>query len=417
MSQRDDDARVERIRRSFPALSQCVHGKPLVYLDNAATTQVPTSVMDAMTAHLETSNANVHRSGHLLGSRATEAVESTRAATARFIGAALADEVVFTSGATASLNMLARSLEPGVGPGDAVLVTMLEHHSNFVPWQMLCKRTGATFRVVPLDEHGDVDLEEFESLLARGDVRLVCLAHTSNVTGCVLPAAQMVRMAHAYGALAVVDAAQGMRHGCIDVQAMDCDFLAFSAHKMMGPTGVGVLYGRHDAWKSLEPCVYGGGMVDEVASAASTFSPVPHGFEAGTPNIVGIVGLGAAIVTLEDVGMQWIAAREKDMTDALLAALETIPGVNVMGRPAKRIGAVSFGVENCHPYDLASILDKEGVAVRAGNHCAQPQLEALGQRSVLRASPAFYNTNDEVERLVGALERAIAFLARYGEMG
>lgn len=407
------DDRVLQVRNEFPGLDQMVYGHKLIYLDNAATNQVGKSVIDAMTNHMLSENANTHRGIHYLGEQATTHLEQARCDAAAFIGARDSDCVVFNSGTTAGINTIALGLEPKLKSGDAVLVTQLEHHSNFLPWQQLCRRTGAEFRVVPLTQQGDIDQEAYSRLLADGRVKAVAIAHTSNVTGAVNPIKQMTAHAHGHDAICVIDGAQGVRNGLVDVTDIDCDFFCFSAHKMIGPTGVGVMYGKMEALRSLGVNAFGGGMADSVGRASSEFSDLPFRFEAGTPNIVGIAGLRAAIAALNKVGKEWISERERKLTKYLEDGLRRIKEVTVLGGPRERCGAVSFVVKGRHPYDLASVMDKQGVAVRAGHHCAIPCLRHFGEETALRMSPAFYNLYEEIDEALLALQKSIEFFSRW----
>lgn len=404
---------IERVRADFPILSQELNGRPLVYLDNGATTQVPSSVLEAIVAHYRTDNANVHRGIHTLSERSTAKLEAAREAARAFLNATSADEVVFTSGTTASVNMVARAWEARLAPGSCVIVTALEHHANFVPWQQACARSGAEFFVCPLTEAGDVDLAALEARLVAGGVSLVATAHVSNVLGCVVPVDEVARLAHAHGAAMLVDAAQSVRHEPLDVAAIDCDFLCFSGHKVLGPTGIGVLYGKSTLLEELEPSWYGGEMVAQVTAALTTFEPPPLRFEPGTPNYVGAIGLAAALTYLESLGRETVAAREATLTAYAEERLRAVDGVQVVGTPARRAGCVSFTVKGAQPFDVATLMDKLGVAVRSGTQCAQPLLdETLGISKVVRVSPAFYNTHAEIDAFIAALERVVPLVSQ-----
>lgn len=406
-----DDAEVMSLRRDFPILSQSVRGHDLVYLDNAATTQVPSAVLERISKHYLTDNANVHRGVHALARRSTEAFEQARVSVASFINAESEAEIVFTRGTTDSVNMVASSFLPELSSRDAVVVTELEHHSNFVPWQQLCKRTGARFLVAPIDQEGDVDLDAFEQLMVRNEVSLVAVAYVSNVLGTVAPVAQMAEIAHGHGALMLCDAAQAMRHGRIDVQEIDCDFLCFSGHKLLAPAGIGVLYGKQAILDALHPVSFGGEMVDIVSSGGSTFAPAPLRFESGTPNYVGAIALEAALRFIEAVGRERIALYEKELIERTVCKLRRLERVEVLGDPSRREGCVSFIVEGLHPFDVAMFLDLKGFAVRSGSMCAQPLLrERFGYESVLRVSPAFYNTRGEIDAFAQALSEVIELL-------
>lgn len=394
-------------RRDFPALGEKIHSHPLVYFDNAATTQMPIQVMDAMRNHLLTSNGNVHRGMHTLSLRSTSAFEQARENVRAFISAADVDEIIFTSGTTASVNLLASSFGGEMlKEGGIILVSEMEHHSNFVPWQQICHRSGAELRIVPVNGNGDIDLETLNSLLTQ-NVRLLSITWVSNVTGCVNPVRDIIRLAHEKGIPVFVDAAQAVRHFPINVIELDCDFLAFSAHKMMGPTGIGALYAKHDWLQRLQPVSFGGGMVKDVGALASTFEKPPFKFEAGTPNYVGAVGLSAAIDYLTEIGISNISAWEHELTEKCLSVLQSFPEIKIIGRPAKREGVISFVINGMHPTDTALLLDSLGIAVRSGHHCALPLLKHFGVESTVRISPAFYNTEEELEALNLALGRIL----------
>ena len=399
---------VQQVRKDFPILSQEVFGHPLVYLDNAATMQMPETVLRAIVAHYHADNANVHRGIHVLSERSTRALEAARKRVRAFINAESADEIVFTSGTTGSLNMLADMWFGSGRAGSAVITTMMEHHANFVPWQQACARHGCEFLVAPLDGRGDLDLVELEKLLARPGVSLLAVAHVSNVLGTVNPVRQIIDMAHAHNVAVVVDAAQSMRHEAVDVQELDCDFLAFSGHKMGGPTGIGVLYGKMIEFMQLRPARFGGEMVDDVRVKATTFAIPPLCFEAGTPNYVGAIGLASAMDYLEALGREDVMAYEHALLTYAEGRLAGIEGLAFLGNSARRAGCLSFTVEGAHPFDIATLADKLGVALRSGNQCAQPLLyEAYGVGNVTRLSPAFYNTYDEIDMAANVLERVL----------
>lgn len=406
---------LERVRTDFPILAEQVNGRALVYLDNAATTQVPNPVLDAVVTHYRTDNANVHRGIHTLSERSTAKLEAARETVRAFLNAESADEIVFTSGTTASVNLVARAWEARLAPGQCVVVTALEHHANFVPWQQACVRSGAEFFVCPLTAEGEVELGVLEARLAAGGVSLVAVAHVSNVLGTVVPVGEVVRLAHAHGAAVLVDAAQSVRHEPLNVRELGCDFLCFSGHKVLGPTGIGVLYGRRELQESLEPSWYGGGMVAQVSAARTTFEAPPLRFEAGTPNYVGAWGLAKALEYLEEVGREAVAAWEGELVAQAEERLRVLPAVQVLGSPARRAGCVSFCVEGAHPFDIATLLDKLGVAVRSGSQCAQPLLhEALDVGKVVRISPALYNTREEIDAFGDALERVVRLVTPRG---
>jgi cysteine desulfurase / selenocysteine lyase len=392
-----------RARVDFPLLHQRVHGRPLVYLDNAATTQKPRAVLDAMTRYYQEQNANVHRGVHLLSERATKAFEDARLAVARFIGAEDPREVIFVRGTTEAVNLVAQTFgRRRVGPGDEVLVTGMEHHSNIVPWQMLCTERGAALRVVPVTEAGDLDLDALDGLLGPR-TRLLAVAQVSNALGTVNPLDEIVRRAHARGVPVLVDGAQGVAHLGFDVAASGADFYAFSAHKMYGPTGIGVLWGRRELLEEMPPWQGGGDMILSVSFERTVYNALPYKFEAGTPAIAEAVGLAAAIEYLETAGGTAIAAHETQLLAYAVEQLRAIPGLRIVGEPAVRAGVVSFLVGDVHPHDVATILDRHGVAIRAGHHCAQPLMHRYGVAATARASIALYNTRDDVDALVRAV--------------
>lgn len=395
------------VREDFPILKEKVRGKPLVYLDSAATMQMPRQVMEAMYEQQFSRHANVHRGIHYLSESSTKAMEDARETLRGFINAKSASEIIFTSGTSQSLNMLAQSIgRLGLEPGGEILVTQMEHHSNFVPWQQLCLSTGAVFRVAPLDENGELDMEAFKRLLTPR-TRLVSAAWVSNLLGTVNPVEEIVRLSHENGSLVCIDCAQAMRHARLDVQALDCDFAAFSGHKIGGPTGTGVLYGRKELLEKLPPASFGGGMVDRVSADAASFAAPPLKFETGTPNITGNIGLAAAVRYIDALGVDAIAKYEKSLLERAERRLGALPEVEIAGRPRRRSGVLSFNVAGLHCFDVASMLDKLGIAVRSGHHCAQPLLSSLGLDGTVRVSPAFYNTMEEIDRLAGGLERII----------
>jgi cysteine desulfurase / selenocysteine lyase len=395
-----------RLRREFPILAEHVHGRPLVYLDNAATTQKPAAVLRALRDFYEHDNANVHRGVHALAVRATDAFEEARARVRAFLGAADDREIVFTRGTTEAINLVAASWgRTQLRAGDQVLITEMEHHANLVPWQRVCAETGAALRVAPVDDRGALDLDAFAGLLdAR--TRLVAAAHVSNALGTVNPVAELTRLAHARGALVLVDGALAAGHLPLDVGAIGCDFYALSGHKLYGPTGIGVLYGRGEILAGMPPWQTGGEMIRTVTFDRTTFNDVPHRFEAGTPHVAGAVGLAAAIAWIERVGPQVLAAHEQTLLAYAAAALGAIPGLRLVGTAAAKTALHSFVLDGLHPHDVATVLDDEGVAVRAGDQCAQPLMRRLGLTGTVRASFAAYNGRDDVDRLVAALGRA-----------
>jgi len=408
-----DEARVARLRQDFPILARQVSGKPLAYLDNAASTQRPRAVIEAMTAAYEQHYANVHRGIHTLAQEADELYEGAREKVRAFINAPSVEQIIFTSGATAAINLAARSFcDRFLSPGDEILLTEMEHHANLVPWQQAAERTGAVIRYTPLTEDGRLDLDAFQRLLGPR-TKLVAVTAVSNVLGTINPLPEIIALAHAAGAEVLVDGAQSVPHARTDVQSLDCDLLVFSGHKMLGPTGVGVLYGRRDLLERMPPFLGGGSMIREVRFDGFRPADLPYKFEAGTPPIVEVIGLAAAIDYLEQVGRDWIAQRERQLTEAAHRALEQIDGLRIIGpEPKYKGGIVSFVVERLHPHDAAELLDREGVAVRAGHHCAMPLHERLGLSASTRASFYFYNTFDEIDRLAAAIEKAKAVLRR-----
>lgn len=398
---------IEAVRRDFPILARQVHGKRLVYLDNAATTQKPAAVIEALDRYYRNYNANVHRSVHKLAEEATLAYESARQEVARFLNAARPEEVVFTSGTTEALNLVAYAWgRANVRAGDAIVYTDIEHHSNLVPWQLLAEAVGAEIRVVEVDLEAGLDLDRLEAVLDER-VRLVTLPHISNVLGLELPVAEVARRAHQVGAVVVVDAAQSAPQQPIDVQALGCDFLALSGHKLYGPTGIGVLWGRYELLAAMPPFMGGGEMIRRVGLTRSTFADPPARFEAGTPKIAGAIGLGAAVEYLEGLGMDRVAAHDRALAAQAHEALLEVPGVTVYGPPPdRRAGLVAFSLDDIHAHDLASLVDTEGVAIRAGHHCCMPLHDRLGVPATARASFAVYNGPDDIEALVRAVHAA-----------
>ena len=405
---------VKERRADFPILDQRLFGNPLVYLDNAATTQLPRCVTESIVHHYENNNANVHRGIHSLSVQSTKALERARKITQKYIEADSEREIVFTSGTTASINMLALMWETQLHSGDSIVVSSLEHHSNFVPWQQLCKRTGADFKVVGLTESGDIDLTQLEEILKSGKVSLVSIAHVSNVLGMVSPIAEICNLCHSYGAVVSIDAAQSARHETINVKELGCDFLSFSGHKILAPTGIGVLYGKIGLLESLSPVLFGGEMVNTVRFEATSFEGAPIRFEPGTPNYVGAIALGRALEYLEQIGRDSISTYEGELVARIESRLNDVDKVHILGSPKKRAGCVSFYVDGIHPFDLAEFMDKKGIAIRSGNQCAQPLLnQEYEVGSICRISPAFYNTCEEIDQCIERLKEVIAFLSRF----
>lgn len=395
----------ENIRQDFLVLSQKVHGYPLIYLDNGATTQLPLPVLNAVEEQYCTYQANIHRGIHYLSEQSTARVEAVRKAVAAFIGAAEPEEIIFTGGTTASINMLARSFSDGIlKEGDIVVTTQMEHHSDLIPWQEVCHKSGARLKIVHLTEKGELDMNEYASHLEKHP-KLVAVTYVSNVLGTVNPVEELIAMAHSAGAAVCLDAAQAMRHMSIDVQKLDCEFLCFSGHKMMAPTGVGVLYGKREWLEKLPPVFFGGGMVDNVYCESATYGELPFKFEAGTQNIGGIIGLGAAIDYLRNAGLSDIYAYEDKLLTYAEVRLQERDYLNILGTPERRAGAISFNLRGLHYYDTAKLLDQLGIAVRSGNLCAQPLLSRYELTGVVRVSPAFYNTKEEIDALCAALDR------------
>ncbi len=400
---------VEKIRNDFPILRQEVNGMPLIYLDNAATTQKPVQVIERITRYYETENSNVHRGVHALSQAATEAYEQARGYTARFINAESEKEVIFTRGTTESLNFIAAVLEKVVMEGDDILVSAMEHHSNLVPWQQLCKRKGAVLKIIPMNKAGELNLEALGNMLTPR-TKVLAVAHISNVLGTINPVREIADMAHELGTFVVVDGAQATAHTQIDVRELDCDFYALSAHKAYGPTGIGVLYAKSNWLQLLEPYQYGGEMVDQVTYERATFNELPFRFEAGTPNVEGAVAMETALRYIDSAGIGEIKKYEDQLLEHATRKVENIEGVRIIGRARNKTAVLSFGVEDLHPYDLGTLLDQMGIAVRTGYHCAQPLIESFGMTGTLRASFAMYNTFEEVDIFVSSLQKAIQML-------
>ena len=403
---------VEKIRQEFPELGEQVYGKPLVYLDNAATSQRPRSVIRKWTEMSERRNANLHRAVHRIADLATTEYEATRDAVREYLNAAHREEIIFTSGATAAINLVARSMSFGLlEAGDEIITTEMEHHANLIPWQEACRRTGAVLHVVPVTKEGELDYGKLEALISRR-TKLVAVTAVSNVTGTVNELDRIIRLAHDAGAWVLVDGSQAVRHGMLDMSAMDCDFFCFSGHKMMGPTGTGVLYGKREVLEQLPPETFGGGMVDQVFTDHATYGDLPFRLEAGTPNIMGIIGLGAAVKYLTDLGRDEIVNTEDRLLSLAEKELRARPQIDILGSPVKRAGCISFNIKGCHCYDTAKLLDQLGVAMRSGHHCAEPLLTAFGETGAVRLSPAFYNTEDEILEAMKALDRVIRLIER-----
>jgi len=396
------------IRRDFPILHHPVRGgRTLVYLDNAATTQKPQQVIDRIVRYYSEENSNVHRGVHYLSEVATEAYESARTTVKRFIGARDEKEIVFTRGTTEGINLVAQSWgRENVGPGDEVLITAIEHHSNIVPWQMLCDEKRARLRVAPVNDAGEIVLDEFEKLLTSC-TKLVAFGHASNALGTINPVRRMIDMAHAAGAVVLIDGAQGVPHLHVDVRALDCDFYAFSGHKVYGPTGTGVLYGKEAILEAMPPWQGGGDMILSVSFEKTTYNALPYKFEAGTPNIAGVIALAAALDYVTSIGIEQIAAHEQDLLHYATKRLLAIDGLRIIGTAAEKASVISFVLEGIHPHDIGTILDQEGIAIRTGHHCAQPLMMRFNVPATGRASFAMYNTRNEADALIAGLEKVI----------
>jgi len=400
---------IQQIREDFPILSREVNGKPLVYLDNGATTQKPKIVIDAISKYYELENSNIHRGVHTLSQEATDAYEQARVKTQEFLNAKHSHEIIFTSGTTGSINLIASSLSKSLNPGDEIIITAMEHHSNIVPWQMICEEKKAILKVIPINRKGEILMEEYEKLITD-KTRLVSFTHTSNTLGTINPTLELINIAKKYGALTLVDGAQAVTHGKLDVQEMNADFFVFSGHKLFGPTGTGVLYGKESVLNSLPPYQGGGDMIKTVTFEKTTYNELPHKFEAGTPNIAGGIGLGAAIDYIHSVGFNFIKKQEKALLEYGTQELSKIEGLQIIGEATNKTCVISFVVEGVHPFDLGTIVDKMGVAVRTGHHCTQPLMDFFGIPGTTRASFSFYNTIEEIDILVQSLNRALRML-------
>lgn len=395
---------VNQVRKDFPILSTCVRGKPLVYLDNAATTQKPHCVIDAISDYYSTSNANIHRGVHYLSQQATERYEQARHQINAFLGARVSCETIFTRGATEAINLVAHSFgRSWLQPGDEVLISYMEHHSNIVPWQLLCEERGAILRVIPINDAGELRMDEFDRLL-NGRTKIVAVTQVSNALGTIVPVREICRKARAQGAVSLVDGAQSTPHLPVNVQVMGADFYACSGHKMYGPTGIGVLYGRAELLERMQPYQSGGDMILSVTFDHTTFAELPHKFEAGTPNIEGVIGLGAAVSYLEHIGMDAITAYEHDLLEYGTRVLEQVDGLTLIGTAADKAGVLSFTLDGVHPHDIGQLLDNDGIAVRAGHHCAQPVMKRFGIPATVRASLGMYNTREELDALGQSLQ-------------
>ncbi|HEY6095685.1 MAG TPA: cysteine desulfurase [Gallionellaceae bacterium] len=400
------DLQAQFWRTDFPILKTRVHGKPLVYLDNAATTQKPQAVIEAESRYYGNYNANVHRGIHRLSQLATDAYEMTRVKVQQLINADSPNEIIFVRGTTEAINLVAQSYGRGrLRPDDEIILSQMEHHSNIVPWQMVCQQTGARLRIIPVDDNGELQMDAFAQLL-NARTRLVAVTHVSNALGTVNPVKAIIVLAHAHRVPVLLDGAQAIAHLAVDVEQLDCEFYAFSAHKLYGPTGVGVLYGKAELLDAMPPYQGGGDMISSVSFDKTTYNTLPYKFEAGTPNIAGVIGLGAAIDYVSAIGLDVLAEHEQGLLAHATAELAAVPGLRIIGRAREKIGVISFVLEGMHPHDIGTILDREGVAIRTGHHCAMPLMERFGVPATARASFALYNTRQEVRALVEAVRKA-----------
>lgn len=401
---------VEQIRKDFPILEQKINGKPLIYFDNAATTQKPKQVIDALTDYYSGYNANIHRGIHHLAEKATSAFEETRKAIARFLNAESSDEIVFTYGTTDGINLVANTYgEAFLSEGDEIIISTMEHHSNIVPWQMLCEKKGCVLKVIPMSDAGELLMDEYDKLLSER-TKIVSVVYASNALGTVNPIREIIEKAHAYGAVTLVDAAQATSHIRIDVQDLDVDFLCMSAHKLYGPTGMGALYGKRALLDKMPPWRGGGEMIKEVTFAKTTYNELPYKFEAGTPNIADVIALKTALDYVENIGLEKIAAHEQELLDYATESLKGISGLKIVGEAADKVSVISFVMDGIHPQDIGVILDQQGIAIRTGHHCTQPLMQRLGIVGTSRASFAVYNTKAEIDGLVAGLHKAKKFL-------
>lgn len=400
-----DSFDLRKIRADFPILSRKVHGQPLVYLDNAATAQKPQVVIDAVDRHYSFNNANIHRGVHLLSESATEGYEAARRTVQHFLNAADPSEIVFVRGATEAINLVAQTYgRKHIGAGDEIILSEMEHHSNIVPWQMLCEEKGAHLRIAPINDDGELMLDEFEKLL-NSRTKFVSIVHISNVLGTVNPIGKLVEMAHGWNVPVLVDGAQAVLHGKVDVRALDCDFYVFSGHKLYGPTGIGILYGKHQLLDAMPPYQGGGDMIRSVTFAKTTYNELPYKFEAGTPHVAGAVGLGSAIDYVSGIGLDDIAAHEHELLVYGTEALQSVPGLRLIGIAKEKASVLSFVLEGVHPHDIGTILDRQGIAIRTGHHCAQPLMQRFGIPATARASFAVYNTQEEIDALVAGIHK------------
>ena len=398
---------VNSVRDDFPILKQQVNGNRLVYLDNGATSQKPQSVIDAIVEYYETTNSNVHRGVHTMSQQATDGYEGARSKVRKFLNASIDKEILFTRNTTEGVNLVANSNgRKNIGPGEDIIVSNMEHHSNIVPWQMLCEENGANLKVVPIDDSGELVMDEYQKLLSPR-TKLVSITHVSNALGTILPAKQIVQMAHSYGAPVLRDGAQAVPHMPVDVQDLDCDFYVFSGHKLFGPTGIGILYGKENYLESMPPFLGGGDMIKSVTFEKTLYNDLPYKFEGGTPDISGAIGLGAAIDYVNSLGFDQITAHEDALLQYGTEALESIAGVHIGGTAARKAGILAFVMDMAHPHDIGTILDEQGIAIRTGHHCAQPVMQRFQIPATARASLAFYNTKEDIDALVKGIDRVI----------
>ena len=398
---------VNKVRGDFPILNQTVNGHPLVYLDNGATSQKPQSVIDAIVEYYITTNSNVHRGVHTLSQQATDGYEGARTKIRKFINAGDDKEIIFTRNTTEGINLVAHSYgRKNIGAGDDIIVSNMEHHSNIVPWQMLCEETGANLLVVPIDDAGELVMEEYKKMLSPR-TKLVSITHVSNALGTILPAKEIVKLAHAQGAPVLLDGAQAVPHMPVDVQELDCDFYVFSGHKLFGPTGIGILYGKTEYLEAMPPFLGGGEMIKSVTFEKTIYNDLPYKFEGGTPDIAGAIGLGAAIDYVTNLGFDQITAHEDELLRYGTEALSAISGVKIIGTAAHKAGILSFVMEKAHPHDIGTILDEQGIAIRTGHHCAQPVMQRFQIPATARASLAFYNTKEDIDALIKGIDRVL----------
>ena len=401
---------IENIRKDFPILDQEINGSPLIYFDNAASTQKPTAVINAIKSYYENDHSNVHRGVHSLSIRATELYEASRKKVTDYINANNSNEIIFTKGTTDSINLVAHSLTNSIKESDEIVITTMEHHSNIVPWQELCKRTGASLKIAPIDHNGELMIEELEKLLCK-NTKILALTHTSNTLGTINPIKEIITMAHHLNIKVLIDGAQAIGHQNIDVQDLDCDFYAFSGHKLYGPTGIGVLYGKEELLNELEPYQFGGEMILKVTFDETTYNSLPYKFEAGTPNIAGAIGLEKAIGYLESVNLNACVKQETAVTKYALKQLKDFSNIKLIGNSDNRSSIISFTIENIHPHDIGTILNQKGIAMRTGHHCTMPLMDFYNIPGTIRASFSFYNTENEVDDMVAALQTACEMLA------